>query len=189
MIRPLLPGALALFPAAMLLAQEPAAPQPGATVRVTWACERSPATPGGSCQVAGRLVQLRRDSITVAGASASTSVGLDAVRRLEASAGSRGHARTGALVGLALGAGLGTALLHGGGSTSLCDRSQNQDALAPSECLGLTAGAAVVGAGLGALVGAMITSERWQDVPLARVRVALHPGPARRFELAVRLAF
>lgn len=61
----------------------------------------------------------------------------------------------GAGVGFVIGGG-GTFLwLNSGGSTSRCDRSANQDAMSPSECYGLTLLGGIVGAGLGAAVGAL----------------------------------
>lgn len=45
--------------------------------------------------------------------------------------------------------------ISSGGSTSRCDRSANQDAMSPSECHGLTLLGGIVGAGLGAAVGAL----------------------------------
>ena len=68
---------------------------------------------------------------------------------------------------------LAFALLSTAGSTSLCDRSANQDAVSPSECLGLAALGGVLGAGLGAIIGGWVRTERWNDVPLQRLRVSL----------------
>jgi hypothetical protein len=65
----------------------------------------------------------------------------------------RSRWREGALVGLIVGAAATYAVLHSGGSTSLCDRSANQDAIRAPECAGLVAAGGVVGAGIGALIG------------------------------------
>ena len=61
----------------------------------------------------------------------------------------------GAGVGFVIGGGGTFAWLHSGGSTSRCDRSANQDAMSSGECLGLTVLGGIVGAGLGAAVGAL----------------------------------
>jgi hypothetical protein len=62
-------------------------------------------------------------------------------------------ARRGALLG-ALAGGIATYLvIHHGGSTSLCDRSANQDAIGRRECVVLTVAGGAAGAGLGAWIG------------------------------------
>jgi len=76
-------------------------------------------------------------------------------------------------IGVILG-GAGTYVwLHSGGSTSLCDRSSNQDAMGSGECAGLTVLGAVAGAGLGALVTRLLRTERWVPVPLGRIDLTL----------------
>jgi hypothetical protein len=72
----------------------------------------------------------------------------------------RSHVLAGAAVGLLVGAGVTYAVLHSGGSTSLCDQSANQDAMAPRECAGLTALGGLAGAGVGAVIGARIRTGR-----------------------------
>lgn len=62
-------------------------------------------------------------------------------------------ARRGAVLGAVVGGVAGYVVLHRGGSTSLCDRSANQDAMGRRECVGLTVAGAVAGAGLGAWIG------------------------------------
>jgi hypothetical protein len=102
----------------------------------------------------------------------------------------RSHWLTGALIGLAVGAGATYLVLHSGGSTSLCNRSENQDALNGGECAGLTAAGGLVGAGIGALVGA-----QFHSAPDAQARLdgARGTGVARAarpgWQLRLRLAF
>jgi prolipoprotein diacylglyceryltransferase len=76
--------------------------------------------------------------------------------RLEERINAGNHMLLGAGVGFVVGAGVTYLLLHSGGSTSLCDRNANQDAIRPAECLGLTIAGGVVGAGIGALIGRRI---------------------------------
>jgi hypothetical protein len=63
--------------------------------------------------------------------------------------------------------------LHAGGSTSLCDRASNQDAMSSGECAGLTVLGAAAGAGLGALTSRLLRTERWLPVPLGRIDLTL----------------
>jgi hypothetical protein len=65
----------------------------------------------------------------------------------------RSRTLIGAAAGFIIGAGATYLILQQGGSTSLCDRERNQDAIDASYCAGLYALGGVVGAGAGALIG------------------------------------
>jgi hypothetical protein len=82
------------------------------------------------------------------------------IRPFAISEGRKSHWVAGGVVGFLVGAGATYLILHGGGSTSLCNRSANQDAMGSAECLGATALGGVAGAALGALIGSQIRSER-----------------------------
>lgn len=79
----------------------------------------------------------------------------ESIARLELGRSVKSQRRTGALIGLVVGGVATYAVLHSGGSTAPCNRSENQDAMSSGECLGLTAAGAAVGAGLGALIGGL----------------------------------
>jgi hypothetical protein len=70
-----------------------------------------------------------------------------------ATAARRRHALVGAGIGLVVGAVVTHAFLYSGDSTSLCDRSANQDAINRRECNALVGAGGVLGAGVGATVG------------------------------------
>jgi len=106
---------------------------------------------------------------TNAGESA---IALDSVRRLDVSRGRGSHVGSGALAGLLLGiptgaivgAVLGSQLMvgEGGGGADV----------------GAAVGAALVGASglvIGTVVGALTKTERWEEVPLDRLRVSFAP--------------
>jgi len=83
--------------------------------------------------------------------------------------------KVGAAVGAVVGA-VGTyAVLHSGGSTSLCDRSRNQDAIDARECAGLTLLGAAAGAGLGVLAAKLLRTERWVPGPTDRIKLTIVP--------------
>jgi hypothetical protein len=175
------------------LADEAARPEPGARVRLTLPCDDArPAPPrsgGATCRIEGRLDRLGPDGITLAGASSSTRHPLASVTRIEVSRGERSRWLTGAGAGFVAGA-VGTYVaLDRGGSTNPCDPSANQDAIGQGSCLGLAAAGGIAGAGLGALVGSLFRSERWEEVPQDRWRVSLGPGPGAQFRLSVTLTF
>jgi len=166
--------ALALLGAALNLNWPPAAyaaeeipPAPGSRVRVTFPCRLTPST-ARDCKVAGRLARWDPDSLTVSTADHTTPFALRDLSRLEVSQGQKSYRFLGAGLGAVIGAGTTFLILNSGGSTAPCDRSANQDAMSSSECLGLYALGGLAGAGLGFLVGGMIHSERWQDVPLEK---------------------
>ena len=110
----------------------------------------------------GTVTQWRVDTLTGAAESgAPFSTPLSNVARLEVSAGTKGHARTGALIGGGIGAALGLVAVIAVATDDV-----------PGEWFEPTTGETAVGAvlltatgaGLGALIGALNRSEDWQDV-------------------------
>lgn len=87
----------------------------------------------------------------------------------------RSHRLAGAAIGFVAGAGITYVVLHSGGSTSLCDRSENQDAIRPIECAGLVVLGGAVGAGIGFVIGGLFGTERADAAPLERIRVGVTP--------------
>ena len=79
--------------------------------------------------------------------------------------GRRTRALEGALIGFTIGATATILLTRSGGSTSLCNRSENQDAMNARECLGLAVAGGLVGAGVGALIGSRIRVSALQTLP------------------------
>jgi hypothetical protein len=167
-------------------------PQPGTRVRLTLSCEGrgQPADMGAAdaCRLVGRLVRLRADTLTLESTEKTNSWGLGTLRRLEVSQGRRGHWLVGAGAGAVLG-GVAFVLLTGSGSTAICDRDANQDALSPGECAGLSAAAVLVMGGVGAIVGGLIRSESWRELSVEDLRVSLAPRPPGKLGIAVRLGF
>ncbi|MDH4348275.1 MAG: hypothetical protein OEW17_05680, partial [Gemmatimonadota bacterium] len=157
---------LLFFLPTVAVAQQPQL-LPGQRVRVTapeHGLARAHATLEG---IEGGDLVLRTDT--------TRRVPLASVARLEAHAGRRSHWLAGAVIGLAAGASATYIALSGSGSTALCDQSANQDAIGSGECLGLVALGGVAGAGLGALVGMFIKSDKWADVPTDRLRLTAAP--------------
>jgi len=168
----LLAVVLTVLPATLLVAQEPARIVPGAHVRVT-----APHLPNGRLQ--GALTRIDADTLVIG----STPIARHTLTRVEVSTGRRSRLGRGLGVGFLAGAGLGAILGAGVGNDGgeFCTATQ---------CA--VAGAAVVGVGgmvLGALVGAMTHTDRWQEVPLERVGVRLFPQRDGSLSLAVSLRF
>jgi hypothetical protein len=186
--------ALILAPSITLLAQQPAPDlESGTRLRLTYLCapDGQPALEPerARCRSVGTLVQLDAGTIALTTGESTTSHGLNAVSRVEVSRGYRSHRLAGAGAGFLLGGAATFVVLNSGGSTSLCNRSANPDAVAPLECLGLSALGGLAGAGLGFLVGGFIRTERWQDVPLERLRVSLTPRTGGMLGLSLAVLF
>jgi hypothetical protein len=162
--------------------------------------QQPPLTPGQRVRVTAPDVGLARAHATLeaieGGAlvfrtDATRRVPLASVARLEAYAGRRSHWLLGAGIGFAVGAGATYLVLNppGASSTALCDQSANQDAIGTGACVGLTALGGVAGAGLGALVGMFIKSDKWTDVSREGWRLSIVPQPHGRLTLAASLTF
>lgn len=162
---------------------------PGTRIRLTLPCAQTGRPAVGKerteCRVEGTLVTWHPDTITLAVAESPTSYRLSPMSRLEVYRGRRSHTLAGAGVGFLVGGGTMFALLSGSGSTAPCDQSANQDAIGSGACLGLKALGAVAGAGLGALIGGLVRSDRWQEVSVEHLRVSVAPHTGIKVGLAI----
>lgn len=160
-------------------------PAPGTRVRVTGPCLAGAPTPPGSCRVTGDFVRSNDGVIVIARADSTFQVRVADLDRLEISRGTRSRWLPGAGAGLIVGGVATWAITYHGGSTSPCDRSANQDALSASECAGVVALGAVAGAALGAGIGSLIRTERWETIRGDGLDIGLAPG--RGAQIRVRL--
>jgi len=163
---------LSVLPVSVIAAQEQSRILPGARVRVT-----TPDLPRG--QLLGAVTRIDADTLVVG----STPVALRSLMRLEVSTGRRSHWATGLGIGFLAGAGLGAILGAAVGDPygEIC--TPTQCALAGAGILGL------VGMPVGAVVGAMIRTERWQEVPPDRWRVATRRQRGGQWTLTVAVHF
>jgi hypothetical protein len=145
---------------------------PGDHVRFTLPCEAALGR-GASCARSGTLVRITPDTLELLANGARESHALVSLADLEVRRFEGPGWEIPTAAGSVLGA-LGTyAWLHSGGSTSLCDRTRNQDAMGRRECVGLTLLGGAAGAGLGALTGRLLRTERWMPVSVGRVDLAI----------------
>lgn len=149
---------------------------------------------GGGSVVDGIVTAVRGDTLelTTVRGQVPLVLPLDHVERLELGVGRKGHGGTGAAVGLVAGGALGWALASsayrpcepsGWFSCFLSPESRGQ-----AGAYGAVGGAAS-GAVVGLLIGAVLTTERWERVPLDAVRLDLAPLPAGRLGLGVSISF
>jgi len=102
---------------------------------------------------------------------APQTIPLSDVVRLEVSRGKKGHWLVGTLVGAGVGLGVGL-IAASGNESEPTDPSNLFEPFAAelgetTEDAGIVLLSTLAGAGLGALVGALIKTEKWEDVPLA----------------------
>ena len=167
---------LAFAPLTRVTAQEPPPVKVGDRVRVT--------APGlGVPSRDGTLRLLDADSLVMRpnGGRSRLVIPLASVTRFEVHRGRKSRAPIGALVGaLALGA-YGFAI----GDDSGLD-------CAEGPCIGrgpVAATGAVAGLLLGAVIGALIKTDRWEEVPLDQLRVTFVPQRDGRFAFGLSLRF
>ena len=126
----------------------------------------------------GVVVQADAQSLTVSLGfkKPPVRIPLASIQRLEVARGRRTAAKEGAISGGIVGVVLGVAAVYVA-SHALCEYDTDCDASPQAYGLGIAAFAAG-GAGLGALVGLAIKTDRWERVPVDRLRVAIRPVPA-----------
>jgi hypothetical protein len=146
--------------------QSSALPALGIRVRLT-ARDTIPVQFGSRDRVVGTLTAAGRDSVSILDLDRGrvVTVPITSLGRVEVSEGRHSGAGRGALLGLLAGAGAGIAsglVACGGGACS----SSGGD-FGSAVVLVLGAGGALGGAGVGALIGAMVRTERWRDVEVS----------------------
>ena len=168
---------LAVTPLARVTAQEPPPVKVGDRVRVT-------APDQALSKYTGTLTGVYRDTLTLD----TLHVPLQSVTRLEVSRGQKSKTGKGALIGAGVGfaAGAITGLAFCARGTSSCESDTDYTGLA---VLILGGGGALLGAGLGAGVGSSVKVDRWEDVPLDRLRVSFVPQRDGRFRLGLSVRF
>ncbi len=168
---------LALLVPVSLLAQEEAVVEPGAKVRVM--------APSFSSQwLVGTLVEMRADSwvLEVEGRDSLLALPLSSVSSLEVSRGQKTRALKGAVIGLVSGA---------GGGVLIGLLSDDGPGTYPAKDRALIAGVvfSVVGGLTGLGIGYGIKVDRWETVPLDRLRVSIVPQRDGRFAVGFSVRF
>ena len=170
-----------VVPLSTLLAQQPPPVEPGARVRIKYGCARTWRDNWTRCQKEhGTLVALTSDSVAVqpAGQLNSLVVPLTSVKQIKVRRGQHSHPWRGGIVG-----GLIGGAVMGAANTGYCMGSQCVRKFANGSVAGL-----VVGASVGAVIGSVIHTDRWEEVPLDRLRVTVAPQ-RDGFALGMRFSF
>jgi hypothetical protein len=154
-----------------MVAQEPLPVEPGVRVRVT----------APECELRGHAATfraLRADTLVLE----TTECPLDSVTRLDVSGGQKSHARLGAGIGFAAVA-LGTVVYCKTVEFSGCVPYDSDLTLAFALIFGALGGVA------GGIAGYLIKTERWEEIPLERLRVSLAPQRDGGFALGFSVRF
>jgi len=136
--------------------------RPGDRIRVYRVTEPTRAMTGKFVTRDGADLQMVSDS-----AGAAIRIPFAEVRRLERLAGTHGHT----LVGLGIGAGIGLSL---GVAGAAGEKQSDFFYVSPGA---VVAGSLLFGGAAGALVGTLVRSDEWAEVPLATVPSAPQPVP------------
>jgi hypothetical protein len=162
---------------------------PGTRIRVVLACVVDSFPPGrapspnrrdaleGCGSYEASFARLSGDSMVVVADDREMAIARSDIRRVKVRRGTRGHSAAGA----AIGAGLGVALGLVSAATTDCS-GDFLEGLCHAGQIASPFVAGAMGAGVGALIGLVIRSDRWEDVPL---RVAVAP----RLQVGVSLGF
>lgn len=136
----------------------------GERLRVTYMTEGHPT------RLDGRLTANSSDSLTIDPfRETPRALPWSAIRGIERYEGSRGHAGTGALIGLAIGVGGG--VLAG----TMAHRESTFFTVSSSEAVLIGTLVAGAGAGIGALFGLLVRSDRWRKIPVEEKRPSSQP--------------
>ncbi len=174
---------LAVTPLTSVTAQEPPLVKVGDRARVSHDC-----TYRGTrqrCQEdRGTVDAVKADSIVLSAETDQSRMAIliASVTRVRVVRGRRGHLLAGVFVGAAVGAAAGLIAISPEGT---CTGSGNYGAL----CGGVVAVSVGAGAAFGALVGALVRTERWVPVPLDQLRVSFAPQRDGRFGLGLSVQF
>ena len=186
---------LAFVPLASATAQVQRPPiEPGTRVRISHECGTRTLYGGATridCRTdKGTIAALTADSVVLRIGEPATqlAVSLASVNRLEVVRGRKSNVGTGAGIGLVVGMVAGAVFGYASFEecVSFCigpdiDRGENA-----------VLGAAIFGLGgtvFGALIGASSKTERWEEVPLDRLRVSLGPQRDGRFGFGASVRF
>ena len=185
---------LAFVPLASATAQVPV--RKGARVRVT----RPPICPptdticmrGPPPQSVGTFWAWEADSLIMESNGNALALPLDSVTKLEVSQGQKSYTEVGAIIGLLVGGVAGAAIASA--SVEECVPEGWFSCFGSDMGSGFVSlvGALVGGAGgalFGGLIGSAIKTDRWQEVPLDRVRVSLGPQRDGRFGFGASVRF
>jgi hypothetical protein len=172
-----------LVPLAALSAQEQPPVEAGSRIRVT-------APTVGADELVGMCVEVDATRLRVQAEEQASplTISLTDVTRLEVSQGRKSNALAGLgigfLGGAAIGAVLGSAAgREEGGPETLCTGDKTECAV-----FGAAVGGVAFGA-IGAGIGALAKTERWEEVPLDRLRVSIVPLRDGRFALGLSVRF
>jgi len=167
---------LAFVPLASVTAQDPPPVTVGTRVRVT-------APDLDVDKYDGTVAALRGDTLTVG----TVQVPLASVTRLDVHQGRKGNVGKGTIIGTLVGLPTGFAL--GVFYQQACSHASDiGETCLPLIPIGVVA-VGLAGALVGGTIGSLIKTDRWEEVPLDRLRVSLGPQRDGRFGFGASVRF
>jgi hypothetical protein len=133
----------------------------------------------------GTYVAVSKDTLLLQTETQTTpsAIPLTSVSRLEVSRGRKSNVLKGMGIGMLIGAGVG---VIGGAAVDCYDLADFDQ----SFCTGVgAAGGALFGLLVGAIAGAASSGDRWEEVPLDRLRLQVAQQHDGRFKLGLSVAF
>ncbi len=162
---------LAVAPLTRITAQESPPVKVGDRVRVT-----APALEVRD--LVGTYIAVRGDTLELESEATLLAIPMASVTRLEVVDGRKSGLVKGGVVGLVVGVGIGVAKVSGCGSGDDCFDAGLWLSAPP-----------LAGMLLGGVVGALIKTDRWREVPLDRPRVSFGPQRDGRFGFGASVRF
>ncbi len=169
-----------LVPLQNITAQQAPPIETGSRIRVT-------APVLGADKMVGMLVEVDASRLRVQADDQASpmTISLADMTRLEVSQGRKSNALKGLGIGALIGAPIGVAL-----GVAVSSESGDNQCYHNAGCIAIGGAAVgVVGALVGLGIGALLKSERWEEVPLDRLRVNIVPLRDGRFALGLSVAF
>ncbi len=171
-----------LIPLQSITAQQAPPIETGGRIRVTAPTLGVDKLVGTSVEADATRIRVQADD-----QASPMTISLADMTRLEVSQGRKSNALKGLLIGSIVGVSTGAIL---GLAASLAESYDNPCADNEVECVAVGAAAfGVTGALVGLGIGALLKSERWEEVPLDRLRVNIVPHRDGRFALGLSVAF
>ena len=141
----------------------------------------------GSQSLTGSLVSQDSVGLVIAtGKSDTVTAPLASITGVDVSRGTKSRAGKGALIGLGVGAATGIIVGLVGSSS---DNGDFVDLNAEEWAVGMGLTGAVIGTGVGAIIGATQRTDKWQPTVLPTIGVRAYEPDGKRFAIGLRIRF
>ena len=136
--------------------------------------------------IAGNVISLNANRLVLKSKKQSVEIHLPHVQKFEIANGKKSNIKNGAGFGFLIGAAFGALMAA---AADDCSSSQGICFGGPAIALagGIIAGG--IGSCVGAFIGFFIQTDKWEEVPIDRLRLGFSPQPKGRLALSASVAF